>query len=295
MRVDAAARAAVCRLLICAVVLCAGATAPRHALRAADRDASEWHETGPTRIRLIWGGRVDYLGRAVPAAGVEIVMEPGWKTTWRNSDGAVPPPAFDWHGSDNLEQADVLWPVPARLAMADGKQAAGYQERVVFPVLIVPEREGEGLRLGLEIHYGVCRETCIPVEARLALDISGLEEGAHRDAVRAALELVPRVQAQGVYCPHSFITGARRRIGGKPALVIKTAFDERVTKRDLFAEVEDGFIVPAPVEQPNIARGRSHFILKFADERQAAAMRGQTLRLTLASELGSCETTWRVK
>ncbi|WP_210191662.1 protein-disulfide reductase DsbD domain-containing protein [Rhodomicrobium vannielii] len=260
----------------------------------AREDASAWAESGPSRARLIWAGRISFQERQVAAAGIEIALEPGWRTAWRSPEGGEPP-TFDWGNSANLRLAEVLWPAPSRLSLAEGAAVAGYAQRVVFPVLIAPEREDLPVKLALGITYSVCSESCKPVTARLELEIGAAEEGGQSEAVRAALELVPRVQAQGVYCPHSFIAGARRTVDGRPALVIKTAFDERATKLELFAEAPDGHIVPPAIEQPHNARGRSHFILTFPDEKQAMALRGQLLRLTLASDLGSCETTWRVK
>ena len=36
-------------------------------------------------------------------AGVQIRLEPGWKTYWRTPGDSGVPPSFDWSGSKNLK------------------------------------------------------------------------------------------------------------------------------------------------------------------------------------------------
>ena len=73
----------------------------------------------------------------------DLLEEPG--------DSGVPP-SFDWTGSKNLKQAEVLYPAPHRFADANGT-AIGYDDEVVFPVKLTPEREGEPIELKLAFAY----------------------------------------------------------------------------------------------------------------------------------------------
>ncbi len=260
----------------------------------AGLDSSPWHASAHSRIRLISASGLDFQGRSVSAAAIEMVLDSGWKTYWR-SPGEGVAPSFDWGKSGNLDKAVVLWPAPMRFPVADGGSSAGYAGRVVLPVVIAPSQKDRPVRLALAINYAICREICIPVEAMLELEIGMFGTGEHRDTLRAALDRVPQPQAPGVYCPHSFIAAAEREVSGKPALVIKTAFDERASGLELFAEAADGRYLPPPVQQSTTSRGRSHYVVLFNDERQAAALDGQVLTLTTVSDQGSCESTWRVK
>ena len=45
-------------------------------------------------------------------AGVEIKLDPGWKTYWRDPGDSGMPPTLDFSGSDNVKAVTVLWPAP---------------------------------------------------------------------------------------------------------------------------------------------------------------------------------------
>jgi DsbC/DsbD-like thiol-disulfide interchange protein len=195
-----------------------------------------------------------------------------------------------------VQALKVLWPGPSRFKEPGGLISIGYKDRVVLPVLIVPQDKNAPLRLVLNLTYGVCADICIPVEAMLQVEIAQPDDGAQHDALRFALDLVPRQQAQGVYCPHRLIAVRERIVKGKPALVVKTAFSDQATGLDLFAEAPpDGVALPMPTRQPSTTRGRSHYLIAFANAKAAKAFKGQTLTLTAVSEQGSCETTWRME
>jgi DsbC/DsbD-like thiol-disulfide interchange protein len=259
--------------------------------------SSDWTEAAQSRVRLVPAGRIAYEGRLASFAAIEIALDPGWKTYWRTpGDGLAA--EFDWSGSENLNSAEVLWPAPARLDQGLGTAAIGYKDRVVLPVLLDPRDGAAPIGLVLRFVYGVCADICIPVEITLRATIAADDSngaGGDRDLVLAALARVPKLQNQGVYCPHSLIAAKRRTVGGKPALVIKTAFDERATGLDLFAEATDGIALPQPARQPYDTRGRAYFVSMFETEEDADAVRGEPLRFTLVSDQGSCETALRVK
>ena len=228
------------------------------------------------------------------AAAIEIVLHEGWKTYWRSpADGM--PPSLDWTASGNLAEANVLWPAPSRIRPGDGTSWAGYDRQIVLPVLVTPKDPNLPISLNLAISLGICADICIPVEAVLQLDIPIEPQETQRDRIRAALDRVPKAQEQGVYCPHSFIAAGRRAVNGRPALVIKTAFEETATGLELFIEAPEGLALPSPSLQPPSSRGRSHYVLFFETQAAVDALLGKTLTLTTVSNQGSCESTWRVK
>ncbi len=98
------------------------------------------------------------------------VWSPGWKTYWKNPGDSGVPPSFDWAGSKNLKHAEVLYPAPHRFADANGT-AIGYDDQVVFPVKLTPERVGEPIELKLAFAYGLCKDLCIPNDVSLGLTL----------------------------------------------------------------------------------------------------------------------------
>ncbi|MEM8787706.1 MAG: protein-disulfide reductase DsbD domain-containing protein [Pseudomonadota bacterium] len=137
--------------------------------------------------RLLPGWQTENGQRMI---GVEILLEPGWKTYWRHPGEGGIPPQFDWTGSANIQQTEVYYPAPS-VYYDYGMRAIGYKDRVVFPVALTPQTPGAPVDVALSFFYGVCEEVCIPVQtdfvARLA---PGDAEG--EEAIRAALDARPR-------------------------------------------------------------------------------------------------------
>jgi DsbC/DsbD-like thiol-disulfide interchange protein len=259
-----------------------------------DPGASPWHDGAHSRIRLLSVTGLYYEGKPEPLAAIEILLDEGWITYWRSPAEGLPP-VLDWNGSANLAEANMLWPAPSRIKGADGTMSAGYEHRVTLPVVLTAKDKAQPITLNLSISYNVCGDICIPVEAVLRLDIPLAANETHRDTIRIALERVPRKQEPGVYCPHSFIAAARHAVNGRPALVLKTAFEEKTSGLDLFVEGPEGQALPSPSLQPASSRGRSHYVLFFPTEAAVDALPGKVLTLTTVSDQGSCESTLRVK
>ena len=286
--------AAVSRIVavMCACVM-AGASAGDSRAQT-ETEASPWHEAPHSRIRLLSASGLYYQGKPVLAAAIEIALDEGWKTYWR-SPGDGLPPSLDWKASANLAEANVLWPAPSRIREPEGTSSAGYEWQILLPVLVTAKDPSLPVNLNLSISYGICADICIPLEAVLQLDITPAPHETHRDRIRAALDLVPKPQEQGVYCPHSFIAARRHSVNGRPALVIKTAFEENATGLELFVEAPEGLSLPSPSLQPPSSRGRSHYVMFFDTQAAVDALLGKEIILTTASNQGSCESTWRVK
>ena len=104
-------------------------------------------------------------------AGVEIDMEPGWKTYWRQPGEGGIPPIFDWSGSSNVISAQVEWPIP-EVFETYGLRSIGYKTRVVFPVLFeVIDRDAD-TALNLSLSYGLCSDICIPANSEASVDVT---------------------------------------------------------------------------------------------------------------------------
>src|SRR6185312_6389523 len=119
-------RSSCAALVSCAVAVLAGTMA-----QAADE--SPWNEDVRSAIRLIAGS--SKAGDAVLRAGIEVKLRPGWKTYWRYPGDSGVPPHFDFSGSENLKNADVLYHAPHLFTDETG-QSLGYKDTVIFPVVI---------------------------------------------------------------------------------------------------------------------------------------------------------------
>lgn len=257
------------------------------AAAAADASASVWIESTNSQARLV-SGTVVHGGEPALMAGVQLRMKPGWKTYWRNPGDSGVPPHFDWTGSTNLRHAEVLYPAPHRFADANGT-AIGYEDEIVFPVKLVPEREGEPIKLKLAFEYGLCKDLCIPNDVGLELTLS--EKVGKGDAVliETFLSRVPRPAAPGIL-PE--VKRVQANLDSEtPELVVEAAFAANSRQTDLFIDAGDVFVPVSKALGPP-ADGTQRFSVSFASESEANALKEKVLTLTLVSDRGSTETEW---
>ena len=80
--------------------------APASSVPAQDHDDLP---PGLQSARLL-AGWTDAGGTRISA--LELVLEPGWKTYWRNPGDTGLPPSFDWSAAANMTGAEIIWPAP---------------------------------------------------------------------------------------------------------------------------------------------------------------------------------------
>jgi DsbC/DsbD-like thiol-disulfide interchange protein len=79
---------------------------------AAAQDASAWDKELHAAARLIASSITKTDDATFLRAGVEIWLDPGWHTYWRDPGDSGVPPTFDFAGSENVKSVIVLWPAP---------------------------------------------------------------------------------------------------------------------------------------------------------------------------------------
>jgi DsbC/DsbD-like thiol-disulfide interchange protein len=218
-------------------------------------------------------------------AGLEITLAEGWKTYWRLPGDSGVPPQFDWSQSTNLAAVTIGWPAPRRFSDAAG-EAIGYHDRLVLPLRVDPADPQKPVGLALSLFYAVCKDICIPVNEKLAIEIDPHAEGSAAD--QALLEdFASRI-------PSSSNTGslprihALRVIGSGAESVLEVLVEGKLPagSTDIFVE---GF-PKAYFRKPSAAEGvndASRFRLKIDGLANAAELRGKELTLTLTSGSGS--------
>lgn len=169
--------------------------------------------------------------------GIEIVLNPGWKTYWRYPGDAGIPPRFDWTGSENVANVEVLFPAPKRITDGSGQTSIGYENSVTFPLRVTANNPSKPVTLKLKMDFATCEKLCIPAQAETSLTFS-----SNASAEPSLLEAQKRVpEKQDVSKPRSLaILEARVERGkepdGKDSRIIVKALARTVGKLDLFAE-----------------------------------------------------------
>ena len=273
-----------------AALLCLGFTLGTVSVRdtlAANASASTWVESANSKARLV-SGTVERDGSPTLMAGVQLRMNPEWKTYWKNPGDSGVPPSFDWSGSTNLKHAEVLYPAPHRFADGGGT-SIGYDDEIVFPIEITPVRAGEPVILKLTFDYGLCKDLCIPNQVSLGLTLGANAGKGDAALIETFLTRVPKSAAPGVL-PE--VKSVEAKFAGKASeLIVDTAFAQGATGTDLFIDGGDVFVpVPRPVGP--LSDGRQRFAVAFASPAEAAAIKGKPLKLTLVSDQGSTDTVW---
>lgn len=97
-----------------------------------------------------------------------IDLKPGWKTYWLDPGPSGIPPQIDFSGTDGVEKAVVLAPLPQRFG-EDLARANGYKHDLSLPFLLTP---GAGQTIDgtitASVFLGVCDDICVPVQAELS-------------------------------------------------------------------------------------------------------------------------------
>ena len=159
------------------------------------QDASSWDTQAHSASRLIAGATSKDGAATLLHAGIEIKLDPGWKTYWRDPGDSGAPPMFDFSGSENVKSVNVLWPAPERFPDGAGGNSIGYLDHVILPLHVVPQDAAKQTRLQLKLGYDICSNICIPVEADLGLPLGN--DGAEEATIEKAEIRVPRHVALG--------------------------------------------------------------------------------------------------
>src|SRR5262245_46046481 len=85
------------------LIFAAGCLLGATASPAFAADASPWDQDLRSAARLVAASATGESGNRVLRAGVEIKLQPGWKTYWRYPGDAGVPPVFDFAASDNVK------------------------------------------------------------------------------------------------------------------------------------------------------------------------------------------------
>lgn len=214
-------------------------------------------------------------------AGLAITLEDGWKTYWRMPGESGVPPQFDWSGSTNLMSVTIGWPAPRRFSDAAG-ETIGYKDKVVFPLRIEPRDRSKPVRLELMLFYAVCKDICIPAEAKLALD-----QASPAPPLESERQLLERFAAQipgGISASLlPKITSLRlEQIAAQPILEVSLARPVPPGEIDIFVEGHSMAYFRKPQVQSS-DKPSALYRMRIDGLKNVAELRGARLTLTLVS------------
>lgn len=240
----------------------------------AEAGESAWSRDTGVAVRLVSAGR---KSPSVLSAGVQVRLDPGYKTYWRYAGDSGVPPRFDWSGSENLAEIRVLFPAPRVYSDGIGR-LLGYKEEVLFPVEAVPADPSKPVRLKLDLDFAVCDQICVPAKAGAALMLdAGAVSPTLVRLVDAHEKRVPKPAGLG---SEGSLAVERAAIEGGPGseAIVVAARGRPGSKLELAIEAPDALQLAVPAPQAADETGVTTFRLPLPAPEKAA---GAAIVLTL--------------
>ena len=156
-------------------------------------------------------------------------------------------------------------------------------------MVITPRDEARSLDLKLNFAFGVCREICIPAEARLNLLVPQGVSLALPRALTEALDHAPRrTTARRSGDPE--LVGHEVVLGGEqPRIVLELEFPGGADQGDVFAEAPDGLYLPMAQRLSGHQGETARFVIELRESFEPEELKGRTLTLTLVGAEGQSE------
>jgi DsbC/DsbD-like thiol-disulfide interchange protein len=259
---------------IALAVACAGADA------ACAQDSSAWIKDAHSALRLLAGSRTG----SVLMGGIEIQLQPGWKTYWRTPGDSGVPPRFDFSKSANVESVTPLYPAPKKFDDGAGGISYGYHKHVIFPLRIVPKNPNEPVQLRASISYAVCEKLCLPVEAEAELAFTS-SASALDSVVAGALNKVPKPVGTAEATPIAL--KSFKRIGDRVIIDIAA---QNPAGLEVYAEgPTPDWALPVPKRVDTDEKDIARFEFKLDGLPAKARPEGAQLKLTVVGADGAFE------
>lgn len=175
-------------------------------------------------------------------AGLLIRHDPHWHTYWRHPGDSGLPTRLEWQLPAAWKASDIHWPAPGRVLIGPLANY-GYEGDVLLPVTVsVPRGARAGpVELAVTAQWLMCKDVCIPGEARLTLTlpVQSAERGVPAPSAQQALfEQAQRRRPSSVLTARAALTGGR----------ISFDFDQRSVSRAEFFPYREGIVAPAAVQ-----------------------------------------------
>lgn len=172
--------------------------------------SSDWFQTQGGRVRLVV--LPEEADGRIPAL-LDVRLEPGWKTYWRDPGQSGIPPSISIPPTSGLALETMRFPVPKQFD--DGySHYAGYDRSVAFPLTLrrtVPDAAAHNV--SASVFLGICKDICIPVQADLSVKLDAdATSGADEAAVRAAAATLPEGPSSGFAAKNAEWSADKKRL-----------------------------------------------------------------------------------
>ena len=214
-----------------------------------------------TQVRLILSADPAKPGDII-WAGVDLKMEPGWHTYWKNPGAAGMATKIEWQLPPGVTAGEIQWPLPEKLPPVE-VTTYGYDNEVVLlvPLKLAADLKPGPLDLQAKVSWLECKEACLPgsgdVEA--ALNIGDQSKASAEAAFLQSWQKKVPPSAESYPWPAS--TWWEKSINNDTRLLIIEGYGTLkapwgpTDKADFFPDASDAFEVQGSTE---MIPARSH-------------------------------------
>ena len=114
--------------------------------------------------------------------GVKMDMQDHWHTYWKNPGDSGGPLEITWGMPEGYEVSDILWPTPSLIPYPP-LMTYGYENFVIFPILIKIPEENISDKFSADIDFLICDDICVPERALIETSFSELSSDANLDEI----------------------------------------------------------------------------------------------------------------
>ena len=226
--------------------------------------------------------------------GVHVEMKPGWHTYWKNGGDAGLPTEIAWRLPAGFVAGEIQWPTPHRYVEGGDLVTYGYADDVLLMVEIQTPadlRVGSSVSLEADVSWLMCKELCIPGDAKVALSLPVAEtadasaQAAYFVQTQAQLP-IPADEIDGLdldtYLSLNAVPPGQSAVA---AIVLRGAAESFAAAPTWFPETNEGLWLEDVRWTLDPANGRATLLLPF--EVDAAAAPGETIFLRGVAELAA--------
>jgi thiol:disulfide interchange protein DsbD len=198
-------------------------------------------------------------------AGMDLKMEPGWHTYWKNPGSAGIATKIEWQLPPGITAGEIQWPLPKKLPPAE-VTTYGYEDEVMLlvPLTLATNLPASSIDLKANVSWLECKEVCVPANANVEATLNVGNE--NKPSADAGL-----IQSWQSKTPQSSQDWSIQAWWGKPAnedtrpLIIDGDLQRDISalppnKFDFFPDAYDNFEIQAVTE--NIPGTKAFFSLR---------------------------------
>lgn len=175
-------------------------------------------------------------------AGIKITLPDDWYTYWRMPGDSGLAPRFHWTDTKNIEEIEVLWPLPRRFETAGLHSFGyGYGGDVYLPLNIKVIEAGKAVSGAVKVEMMICKDICIPEthDAIFSIPEGAPERTESAKPLKDARDNIPATED----LPDLKLSTA---VLAQDAVVVTAYARDGFVNPDVMIEVEDNFLNAPP-------------------------------------------------